>query len=176
MVSICMLSCHQPVPSMRVMRERSRFFSSVRRLMNMSTCSACSLWYRKVTMRSFSLMLPSSRCTGSIMGVPSETTSTMRAFSSSELTASAMRALMRGLSTRGAGTGRGVLGGVGRTVGATVRGCAEIACSDATCSEVFCAEILCAGTVAVGSCSPNGSSLVCGNTQSVRIGEEAHYR
>ena len=170
MVSICMLSCHQPVPSMRAMRERSRFFSSVRRLMNMSTCSACSLRYRKVTIRSFSLMLPSSRCTGSIMGVPSETTSRMRAFSSSGLTASAIMALMRGLSTRGAGTGRGVLGGVGRTVGATVRGCAEVACS-----EVFCAEILCAGTVAVGSCSPNGSSLVCGNTQSVRIGEEAHY-
>ena len=170
MVSICMLSCHQPVPSMRVMRERSRFFSSVRRLMNMSTCSACSLWYRKVTMRSFSLMLPSSRCTGSMMGVPSETTSRMRAFSSSGLTASAIMALMRGLSTRGAGTGRGILGGAGRTVGATVRGCAEVACS-----EVFCAEILCAGTVAVGSCSPNGSSLVCGNTQSVKIGEEAHY-
>ena len=66
-------------------------------------------------MRSFSLMLPSSRYTGSIIGVPSETTSTMRAFSSSQLTASAMRAVMRGLSTRGAGTGRGVLGGVGRT-------------------------------------------------------------
>ena len=115
MVSICMLSCHQPVPSMRLMRERSRFFSSVRRLMNMSTCSACSLWYRKVTMRSFSLTVPSSRCTGSIIGVPSETTSTMRAFSSSQLTASAIRAVMRGLSTRGAGTGRGVLGGVGRT-------------------------------------------------------------
>ncbi len=81
-----------------------------------------------------------------------------------------------GLSTRGAGTGRGILGGAGRTVGATVRGCAEVACSDATCSEVVCAEILCAGTVAVGSCSPNGSSLVCGNTQSVKIGEEAHYR
>ena len=83
--------------------------------MNMSTCSACSLRYRKVTMRSFSLTVLSSRYTGSIMGVPSETTSTMRAFSSSELTASAIRAVMRGLSTRGAGTGRGVLGGVGRT-------------------------------------------------------------
>ena len=165
MVSICMLSCHQPVPSMRAIRERSRFFSSVRRLMNMSTCSACSLRYRKVTMRSFSLMLPSSRCTGSIMGVPSETISRMRAFSSSGLTASAIMALMRGLSTRGAGTGRGILGGAGRTAGATVRGCTEAACSEA----------FCVGTIAVGSCSPNGSSLVCGNTQSVRIGEEAHY-
>ena len=176
-----MLSCHHPVPSMRVMRERSRFFSSVRRLMNMSTCFACSLWYRKVTMRSFSLMLPSLRCTGSMMGVPSETTSTMRAFSSLELTASAMRALMRGLSTRGAGTGRGVLGGLGRTAGATVHGCAEVACTEAGCSEVLCTEMpctemLCAGTVSVGSCSPNGSSLVCGNTQLMRIGEEAHYR
>ena len=157
MVSICMLSCHQPVPSMRVMRERSRFFSSVRRLMNMSTCSACSLRYRKVAMRSDSSTVPSGRTTGSMMGVPSETTSTMRAFSSSGLTASAIRPVMRGLSTRGAGSGRGVFGGVGRTC------CAGV--FSATCGAAVNVMPARVGSVCVvfalsmvlsdsGSCSP----------------------
>ncbi|BAV88442.1 hypothetical protein RA11412_2143 [Rothia aeria] len=49
-------------------------------------------------------------------GVPSPTTSRMRALSSAALMAWSMSVLMRGLLTRGAGVGRGVFGGTGRSM------------------------------------------------------------